>query len=140
LGTQLIHNSAYHPQIDGQTERVNQILEDMLRACVLNYQDKWDTCLPLAEFSYNNNYQESLRMALFEALYVCHCCTLVNWIEPGERMIFGPDLVSEAKEIVHHIQTNLKATKARQESYANKRRRPLKFEAGDCVHLRVSLT
>jgi hypothetical protein len=64
----------------------------------------------------------------------------VNWIEPGERMIFGPDLVSEAKEIVHHIQTNLKAAKARQESYANKRRRPLKFEAGDCVHLRVSLT
>ena len=69
LGTQLIRSSAYHPQTDGQTERINQILEDMLRACVLSYGKKWDECLPLAEFSYNNNYQESIRMAPFEALY-----------------------------------------------------------------------
>jgi hypothetical protein len=69
LGTHLIHSLAYHPQTNGQTERVNQILEDMLRACVLNYSNKWDKCLPLAEFSYNNNYQESLRMTPFEALY-----------------------------------------------------------------------
>jgi transposase InsO family protein len=59
LGTRLIHGSAYHLQTDGQTERVSQILENMLRACVLNYPDKWDKCLPLAEFSYNNIYQES---------------------------------------------------------------------------------
>ena len=59
LGTQLIRSSAYHPQTDGQTERVNQSLEDMLRACVLSYSKKWDECLPLAEFSYNNSYQES---------------------------------------------------------------------------------
>jgi hypothetical protein len=65
LGTHLIHSSAYHPQTDGQTERVNQIFEDMLRACVLNYPDKWDKCLPWAEFSYNNSYQESLRVAPF---------------------------------------------------------------------------
>jgi transposase InsO family protein len=56
LGTRLIHNSGYHPQTDSQIERVNQILEDMLWACVLNYSDKWDKCLPLAEFSYNNSY------------------------------------------------------------------------------------
>jgi hypothetical protein len=74
----LIHSSAYHPQTDGQTERVNQILEDMLRACVLNYPDKWDKCLPLTEFSYNNSYQEILRMAPFEASYGHHCRTLVN--------------------------------------------------------------
>jgi hypothetical protein len=140
LGTHLIHSSAYHSQTDGQTERVNQILEDMLRACVLNYPDKWDTCLPLAEFSYNNNYQESLRMTPFEALYGRRCRTPVNWIEPSERMIFGPNLVTEAEEIVHRIQTNLKATKARQESYANKRRRPLEFEAGNRVYLHVSPT
>jgi hypothetical protein len=84
----------------------------MLRAYVLNYPSKWDKCLPLAEFSYNNSYQESLRMAPFEALYGHHCCTPVNWIEPGERMIFGPNLVIEAEEIVHHIQSNLKAAKA----------------------------
>jgi hypothetical protein len=108
----LIHSSAYHPQTDGQTERVNQILEDMLRACALNYLDKYDKCLPLAEFSYNNSYQESLRMAPFEALYGCRCRTPVNWIEPGERMIFGSDLVTEAKEIGHRIQSNQKAAKA----------------------------
>jgi hypothetical protein len=95
---------------------------------VLNYHDKWNKCLLLADFSYNNNYQESLIMAP------------LNWIEPSERMIFGPDLVTEAEEIVHHIQTNLKATKAQQESYANKRHRPLEFEAGDHVYLCVSPT
>ena len=69
LGTQLIRSSAYHPQTDGQTERINQILEDMLRACALTYSHKWDECLPLAEFSYNNSYQESIKMAPFKALY-----------------------------------------------------------------------
>jgi hypothetical protein len=138
LGTRLICNSAYHPQTNGQTERVNQILEDILRACVLNYLDKWNKCLPLAEFSYNNSYQKSLRMAPFEALYGRRCHTPVNWIEPGKRTIFGPNLVTEAEEIVHRIQSNLKAAKARQERYANKRCRPLEFEAGDRVYLRVS--
>jgi hypothetical protein len=121
-------------------ERVNQILEDMLRACVLNYLDKWDKCLSLAEFSYNNSYLESLRMAPFEALYGRRCRTPMNWIEPGERMIFGPDLVIEAEGIVHRIHANLKAARDHQESYANKRRRSLEFEAGDHVYLRVSPT
>jgi hypothetical protein len=94
----------------------------------------------LAEFSYNNSYQESLRLAPFKALYGCRCRTLVNWIEPGETMIFGPDLVIKAEEIVHRIQSNLKAVKVRQESYANKRRRPLELEAGDYIYLRVSPT
>jgi transposase InsO family protein len=69
LGTKLLHSSAYHPQTSGQTERVNQILEDMLRACVLEFPQKWEECLSLAEFSYNNSYQESIKMAPFEALY-----------------------------------------------------------------------
>jgi hypothetical protein len=140
LGTHLIHISAYHPQADGQTERVNQIFEDMLRACVLNYPDKWFKCPPLVEFSYNNSYPESLRMAPFEALYARRCRTPVNWIESGERTIFGPDLITEAEEIVHRIQSNLKAAKARQESYANKQCQPLEFEAGNCVYLYVSPT
>jgi hypothetical protein len=79
-------------------------------------------------------------MAPFEALYGHRCCTPLNWIEPGERTIFGPDLVTEAEEIVHRIQSNLKAVRARQESYANKRCRPLEFEAGDHVYLHVSPT
>jgi hypothetical protein len=69
LGTHLIRSSAYHPQTDGQTERVNQIIEDMLRACVLMDGPKWDKHLPLAEFLYNNSYQESIKMSPFEALY-----------------------------------------------------------------------
>jgi hypothetical protein len=69
LGTHLIQSSAYHPQTIGQTKRVNQIIEDMLRACVLNDGSKWDKHLPLAEFSYNNSYQESIKMSPFEALY-----------------------------------------------------------------------
>jgi hypothetical protein len=84
LGTKLLHSSAYHPQTSVQTERVNQILEDMLRACVLEYPQKWDECLPLVEFSYNNSYQESIKMAPFEALYGRRCRTPLNWSEPGE--------------------------------------------------------
>ena len=68
LGTRLEFSTAFHPQTDGQTERVNQILEDMLRACVLDYGSTWDDNLPYAEFSYNNSYQSSLKMAPFEAL------------------------------------------------------------------------
>jgi hypothetical protein len=133
----MINNSAYHSQTDGQTERVNQILDDMLRACVLNFQDKWDKCLLLAEFSYNNSYQENLNMAPFKALYSHRHHRPLNWIEPGQRMIFGPDHVIEAEEIIHRIHSNLKAAKARQESYANKRRQPLEFEAGDHMYLRL---
>jgi hypothetical protein len=79
LGTKLIRSSAYHPQTDGQTERVNQILEDMFRACVLQYDKNWDKCLSLAEFSYNNSYQTSLKMAPFEALYSRRCRTPLSW-------------------------------------------------------------
>ena len=100
LGTNFIHSSAYHPQTGGQTERVNQILEDMLRACVLTYSDKWDECLSLAEFSYNNSYQESIKMAPFEALYDRRCRTPLNWSKPGERWFFGLDLVKETEEKV----------------------------------------
>jgi hypothetical protein len=138
LGTHLIHSSAYHPQTDGQTERVNQILEDMLRACVMEYPGNWDKNLSWAEFSYNNSYQESLKMAPFEALYGRQCRTRLNWIKPGDKAIFGSDIVVEAKATVRRIQENLKAAKLHQESYANKRRRPLQFKVGDHVYLKVS--
>jgi hypothetical protein len=78
LGTKLLRSSAYHPQTSKHTERVSQILEDMLRACVLEYPQKWDDYLPLAELSYNNNYQESIKMAPFEALYGRQCRTPLN--------------------------------------------------------------
>jgi hypothetical protein len=138
LRTRLIHSLAYHPQTDGQTERVNQILEDMLRAYVLEHQGSWDQNLGWIEFSYNNSYQESLKMAPFKVLYRCRCRTPLNWIEPGDKVIFGPDLVKEAEATIRRIQDNLKDAKSRQETYANKKRRTLEFEVGDHVYLRVS--
>jgi hypothetical protein len=140
LGAKLIRSSTYHPQTDGQTERVNQILEDMLRACVIQYDKNWDKCLSLAEFSYNNSYQSSLKMAPFEALYGRRCRTPLSWSQTGERKIFGPNLVTEAEEKVKIIQSNLKAAQSWQKSYADKRRKPLQFEVGDFVYLRVSPT
>jgi hypothetical protein len=90
----------------------------MLRAYVLKHQGSWDQNLPCVEFSYNNSYQESLKVAPFEVLYGRWCHTPLSWIEPGEKVIFGPDLVEEAEVTVRHIQDNLKAAKLHQESYA----------------------
>jgi hypothetical protein len=135
LGTKLIRSSAYHPQTDGQTERINQILEDMLRACVIQYDKHWDKSLALAEFSYNNSYQSSLKMAPFEALYGRQCRIPLNWSQTGEREIFGPELVTEVEEKVKIIRNNLKVAQSRQKSYTDKRRKPIQFEVGDFVYL-----
>jgi hypothetical protein len=116
LGTKLIRSSAYNPQTDGQTERVNQILEDMLQACIIHYGTNWDKCLALAKFSYNNSYQSSLQMVPFEALYSRRCRTPLSWSETGECQIFGPDLVIEAEDKVKLIQANLKAAQSRQKN------------------------
>jgi hypothetical protein len=97
LGTKLSFSTAYHPQTRGQTERVNQILKDMLRAFVLSYGTKWEDCLPFAEFSYNNSYQASLQMAPFEALYGRKCHTPLNWSETGEVKYLGPMLSRRLK-------------------------------------------
>jgi transposase InsO family protein len=113
LGTKLLHSSAYHPQTSGQTERVNQILEGMLQVCVLEFSQKWEDCLPFAEFSYNNSYQESIKMAPFEALYRRRCCTPLNWSKPGERWFFRPDMVKEMEEKVQRIIHNLKEAQDR---------------------------
>jgi transposase InsO family protein len=103
MGTKLDFSSAYHPQTHGQTERVNQILEDMLRACILTYGKDWEQSLPYAEFSYNNGYQASLGMSPFEALYGRKCRTPLMWSEVGERALVGPALIKEAEERVADI-------------------------------------
>jgi hypothetical protein len=138
LDTQLCFSSAYHPQTDGQTERVNQILEDMLRVCALQYGRSWDKSLPYAEFSYNNSYQESLKMAPFEVLYGRRCRTSLFWSETGEQKVFGPDILQEAEKQVHMVRENLRVAQSRQKSYANHMRRELSFEVGDFVYLNVS--
>jgi hypothetical protein len=137
LDTQLCFNSSYHPQTDVQIERVNQILEDILRACALQYGRSWDKSLPYAEFSYNNSYQESLKMAPFEMLYGGRCQTPLLWNETGERKVFGPDILQEAEKQVHTLRENLRVAQSWQKGYADHWRRELSFEVGDFVYLRV---
>jgi hypothetical protein len=138
LATQLRFSSAYHPQTDGQTERVNQILEDMLRAYALQYGRSWDKSLSYAEFSYNNSYQESLKMAPFEMLYDCRCRTQFLWSEAREWKVFGPDILQEAEKQVRMDRENLRVAQSRQKSNADHRRRDPSFEVGDFVYLKVS--
>ncbi|GLU19566.1 hypothetical protein SLE2022_358110 [Rubroshorea leprosula] len=140
LGTQLNFSTAFHPQTDGQSERTIQILEDMLRACVLDWKGSWDQHLSMAEFAYNNSYQSSIRMAPFEALYGRRCRSPVCWTEVGERSILGPELVQQSSEIVQLIKERLRAAQSRQKSYADRRRRDLEFKVGDQVFLKVSPT
>jgi hypothetical protein len=97
LDTQLNFSSAYHPQTDRQTERTNQVLEDMLRACALKHGGSWDKNLPYVEFSYNNSYQASLKMSPFQALYGRKCRTPLYWDQTGERQFFGPELIQEVE-------------------------------------------
>ena len=96
----------YHPQTDGQTERVNQILEDLLRACVLTYDLDWEESLPYAEFTYNNSFQASLKMSPFEALYGRECRTPLMWSEVGERILFRPDMIKDVEDQVVEVREN----------------------------------
>jgi hypothetical protein len=121
MDTKLNFSSAYHPQMDGQTERVNQVLEDMLRAYALQYGRSWDKSLPYAEFSYNNSYHESLKMALFEMLYGKRCRTPIFWNETGEQHVFGPDIIQETEKQVCQVRENLKVAQSCQKSYKDQR-------------------
>ena len=127
LGTKLNFSFAFHPQTDGQTERVNQILEDMLRACALQYGVSWDKSLPYAEFLYNNSYQQSLKMAPFEALYGRKCRTPLFWNQTGESQVFRTDVLRIVEGQVRQIRENLRIAQSRQKSYADTRRRDLSF-------------
>jgi hypothetical protein len=138
MDTKLNFSSAYHPQTDGQTERTNQVLEDMLRACALKHGRNWDKSLPYAEFSYNNSYQANLKMAPFEALDGRKCRTPLYWNQTGESQVFGPEILQEAEKQVQIIRENLKTAQSRQKSYANNRRREMMFEVGDFIYLKVS--
>ena len=138
LGTRLDLSTAFHPQTDGQSERIIQILEDILRACVLDFRGSWDQYLPLMEFAYNNSYQSSIQMAPFEALYGRRCRSPIGWFEVGESKLVGPDLIQEAIEKVQLIRERLVTAQSRQKSYADQRRRPLEFGVGEHVFLRVS--
>ncbi|GKD91811.1 putative reverse transcriptase domain-containing protein [Tanacetum coccineum] len=117
LGTRLDMSIVHHPKTDGQSERTIQTLEDMLRACVIDFGKGLVDYLPLVKFSYNNSYHTSIKAAPFEALYGRKCCSPVRWTEVGEAQILSPKL---------------------QKSYADKKRKPMDFQVGDKVMLKVS--
>jgi hypothetical protein len=109
-----------------------------LRACALQYGTSWDKSLPYAEFSYNNSYQQSLKMAPFEALYGRKCRTPLFWDQTGESQVFGTNVLRNIEDQVRVIHENLRVAQSHQKSYADNRRRDLVFEVGDYVYLKVS--
>ncbi|GKB59149.1 retrotransposon protein, putative, ty3-gypsy subclass [Tanacetum coccineum] len=138
LGTQLDMSTAYHLQTDGQSERAIQTLKDMLRACVIDFGKSWDRHLPLVEFSYNNSYHTSIKVAPFEALYGRKCRSPVCWAEVGDAQLTGSEIIHETTEKIIQIKKRIQAARDRQKSYADRRRKPLVFEVGDKVMLKVS--
>lgn len=138
LGTKHSMSTAYHPQTDGQTERLNLVMEDMLRACVLDYPGSWEDHLALVEFAYNNSYHSSIGMAPFEALYGRPCRSPSCWLESGDRALLGPDLVRDTTERVELIKRRMKQAQDRQKSYADGKRKHAVFSIGDMVYLKIS--
>ncbi|KAL0553580.1 hypothetical protein IC582_007480 [Cucumis melo] len=138
MDTRLDFSTAFHPQTDGQTERLNQVLEDMLRACALEFPGSWDSHLHLMEFAYNNSYQATIGMAPFEALYGKCCRSPVCWGEVGEQRLMGPELVQSTNEAIQKIRSRMHTAQSRQKSYADVRRKDLEFEVGDKVFLKVA--
>ncbi|GKA13368.1 putative reverse transcriptase domain-containing protein [Tanacetum coccineum] len=125
LGTQLDMSTAYHPQTDGQSERTIQTLEDMLRACVIDFGKGWDRHLPLVEFSYNNSYHTSIKAAPFEALYGQKCRSPICWAKVGDAQLTGLEIVHETSEKIIQIKKRIQAARDRQKSYADRRHEPL---------------
>nr|GEY70442.1 putative reverse transcriptase domain-containing protein [Tanacetum cinerariifolium] len=138
LGMRLDMSIAYYSETDGQSERTIQTLEDMLKACVIDFGSSWDQNLPLVEFSYNNSYHASIKAAPFEALYGRKCRSLVGWSEVGDSQLTGPELIGETNEKIVQNKNRLLTARSHQKSYADVRRKPLEFNVGDKVMLKVS--
>ncbi|GKE37197.1 putative reverse transcriptase domain-containing protein [Tanacetum coccineum] len=118
-------------------ERTIQTLEDMLRACVIDFGKGWVNHFPLVEFSYNNSYHTSIKAAPFEALYGRKCRSPVCWAEVGEIQLTGPEIVQERTEKIYQIKQRIQAARDRQKSYADLKRKMMEFQVGDSVMLKV---
>ncbi|KAK9156418.1 hypothetical protein Sjap_003898 [Stephania japonica] len=138
FGTKLNLSTTYHPQTDGQSERLIQILEDMLRMCVLEYGRSWEEYLHLCEFAYNNSYQASIGMAPFEALYGRPCRSPSCWAEPEDVTAIGPEIVVDHTEKIRQIRLRLKGAQERQKKYYDLYHGELEYRVGDFVYLKVS--
>ncbi|GJY18320.1 putative reverse transcriptase domain, ribonuclease H-like domain, aspartic peptidase domain protein [Tanacetum coccineum] len=110
----------------------------MLRACVIDFGKGWDKHLPLIEFSYNNSYRASIKAAPFKALYGRKCRSPVCWAEVGDVQLTGPEIIHETTEKIVQICQRLQAARDQQRSYANVRRKPLEFQVGNRVMLKLS--
>ncbi|GJY32947.1 putative reverse transcriptase domain-containing protein [Tanacetum coccineum] len=130
LGTDISMSTAYHPETDGQSERTIQTLEDMLRACVIDFGKGWVKHLPLAEFSYNNSYHASIKAAPYEALYGRKCQSPVCWAEVREAQLTGPELIQETTEKIILIKQRMQAAQDRQKSYTNRNESPIDLRFG----------
>jgi hypothetical protein len=139
LGTRLDMSTAFHSQTDGQSERVIQVLEDLLRACVLEFGGNWEEHMTLVEFMYKNSHQATIGMAPYEALYGRRCRTPLCWEEIGDQKLYGTELVQVTMEKVRTIRDRIKAAQDRQKKYVDVRRRPLEFSMGDQVFLKVGM-
>eukprot|EP00253_Pinus_taeda_P015903 PITA_15903 len=137
LGTQLSFSTAYHPQTDGQTERVNQMVEDMLRAYVMQQPTRWEDYLHLVEFAYNNGYHTSTQMSPFEVMYGRKCRTPTSWGGPEDKLSLGPEMLKEMEDMVKKVRVNLKAAQDRQKNFADRKRRFKEFQIGDHVYIRI---
>ena len=135
LGTRLDLSNSFDPQTDGQSERTIQVLEDMLRACVLEFCGHWDN---LAEFSYNNSYHSSIDMASFEALYGRRCRSPIGWFDAFEVRPWGTDLLRESLDNVKFIQEKLLEAQNRKKEYADRKVRDVEFMEAEQVLLKVS--
>ena len=133
MGTQLNLSTAFHPQTDGQSERTIQILEDLLRSCVLGFGGNWEDHLPLVEFTYNNSHQATLGMAPYEALYGQKCRSPLCWSDKSDVVVLGPQYLQETVEAIKVIRERMKAAQDRQKSYADLRRQSVEFQEGDKV-------
>ena len=138
LGTRLNFSTAFHPQKNGQSERVIQILAYILRSCVIDYEGSWDRHIPLVEFVYNNSFQSSIGMAPYEALFGRKCRTPLCWTELNEKKVIGPDLIKETEDKMKMIRERLKVVTDRQKSYANMKRKDIRYEVEEKVFLKVS--
>nr|GEV88216.1 putative reverse transcriptase domain-containing protein [Tanacetum cinerariifolium] len=137
LGINLDMSTAYHPETDGQSERTIQTLEDMLRAFVIDFGKGWVKHLPLVKFSYNNSYHASIKVAPYEALYGRKCRSPVCWAEVGEAQLIDPEMIQETTKKIILIKQRIEAAQDQQKSYANQKRKPMEFEVGDRVMLKV---
>nr|GFA20048.1 putative reverse transcriptase domain-containing protein [Tanacetum cinerariifolium] len=130
-------STAYHPETDGQSERTIQTLEDMLRACAIDFGKGWVNHFPLVKLSYNNSYLASIKAAPFEALYGRKYRSPVCWTKVGEAQILGPELIQETTEKIVKIKQRMQAAHDRQKSYADLKHKPMEFQVGDKVMLKV---